>query len=155
MADEDSSDKTEEPTQKRLDEALERGDVVKSQEVNTWFILAGAALIVMAFSGPMSSELKITLGGILANAHRIEVDGRGLVHLTEHLGWAIISATGLSFFVLVLAAIRGNVGQHRLVWSVEGLMPKFSKISPAAGLKRMFSAQALMNFVKGLIKLAL
>ena len=45
MADEDdSSDKTEDPTQKRLDEALERGDVAKSQEVNTWFVLAGALL---------------------------------------------------------------------------------------------------------------
>ena len=42
MADEsDDTDKTEDPTQKRLDEALERGDVVKSQEVNTWFVIAG------------------------------------------------------------------------------------------------------------------
>ena len=47
MADEgDSSDKTEDPTQKRLDDALERGDVVKSQEVNTWFMIAGATLVL-------------------------------------------------------------------------------------------------------------
>ena len=39
-------DKTEEPTQKRLEEALKRGDVVKSQEVNTWFVIAGAALVL-------------------------------------------------------------------------------------------------------------
>ena len=42
VADEqDNTERTEDPTQKRLDEALERGDVVKSQEVNTWFVIAG------------------------------------------------------------------------------------------------------------------
>ena len=39
--------RSEEPTQKRLDEALERGDVVKSQEVNTWFVLGAATLILL------------------------------------------------------------------------------------------------------------
>ena len=47
------TEKTEDPTQKRLDEALKRGDVVKSQEVNTWFVIAGATLVLMAFSGSM------------------------------------------------------------------------------------------------------
>ncbi len=42
MADADESDKTEDPTQKKLDEALLRGDVAKSQEVNTWFVIGGA-----------------------------------------------------------------------------------------------------------------
>ena len=50
------TNKSEDPTQKRLDEALERGDVVKSQEVNTWFVIAGATLVLMAFSGSMSGE---------------------------------------------------------------------------------------------------
>ena len=58
MADEqDDTEKSEDPTQKRLDEALERGDVVKSQEVNTWFVIAAATLILMSFSGSMSSGL--------------------------------------------------------------------------------------------------
>jgi flagellar biosynthetic protein FlhB len=42
----DTSEKTEDPTQKRLEEALKRGDVIKSQEVNTWFIIAGGTLIL-------------------------------------------------------------------------------------------------------------
>ena len=52
MADEnDDTERSEEPTQKRLDDALERGDVAKSQEVNTWFVLAAATLILLSFSG--------------------------------------------------------------------------------------------------------
>ena len=49
-ANNDDTDRSEDPTQKRLDEALERGDVVKSQEVNTWFVIAGGTLVLMAFS---------------------------------------------------------------------------------------------------------
>ena len=48
---EDTEDKTEDPTQKRLDDALEKGDVVKSQEVNTWFVIAGATLVLAAMMG--------------------------------------------------------------------------------------------------------
>ena len=56
MADErDDTERSEDPTQKKLDEALERGDVAKSQEVNTWFVLAAATLILLSFSGSMSS----------------------------------------------------------------------------------------------------
>ena len=49
-------DKTEDPTQKRLDDALERGDVAKSQEVNTWFMIAGATLVLSSFSGSIGAE---------------------------------------------------------------------------------------------------
>jgi flagellar biosynthetic protein FlhB len=57
--------------------------------------------------------------------------------------------------LLALAAIAGNMVQHRLVWSAEGLKPKLSKISLGAGFKRLFSKVALANFIKGLIKLSL
>src|SRR5207302_10092380 len=61
----------------------------------------------------------------------------------------------LPFLLLVLAAILGNMVQHRPVWSAESLKPKLSKISLAAGFKRLFSKIALANFIKGLVKLAL
>ena len=78
MADEDDSEKTEDPTQKRLDDALERGDVAKSQEVNTWFIIAGATLALSSFSGSMVS-MKVSLRDLLANSHAIRVDGTSLL----------------------------------------------------------------------------
>lgn len=66
MAD-DSDDKTEDPTQKHLDEALERGDVVKSQEVNTWFMIAAAALVLSSFSGSIGS-IGMPLRNLIANS---------------------------------------------------------------------------------------
>ncbi len=151
----DTTEKTEDPTQKRLDDALKRGDVVKSQEVNTWFIIAGATLVLMAFSGSMSAELSTTLRGLIANAHNISVDGPALPRLFQKIGVEMIAAVAIPFLLLMLAALGGNLIQHKLIWSLEVLAPKLSKISPAAGFKRLFSAQALANFAKGLVKLVL
>jgi flagellar biosynthetic protein FlhB len=151
----DDTEQSEDPTQKRLDEALERGDVVKSQEVNTWFIIAGATLILLAFSGPMGGGITTTLRGLLANSHAIRVDGRGFLGLVEKLGFEVIAATAMPLLLLMLAGLIGNMIQHRLVWTAEPLKPKLSKISPVAGLGRMFSKQALANFAKGLVKLGL
>ncbi len=74
--------------------------------------------------------------------------------LFRQVGVETIAAVALPFLLLMLAAIVGNAIQHRLIWSADSLTPKFSKISPLAGAKRMFSKVALVNFLKGLIKLA-
>lgn len=151
--DADTTDKTEDPTQKRLDEAHERGDVVKSQEVTTWFIIAGGTLVLASFAGTMGQGLVATMRGLLANSYKISMDGQALPSLFQHLGLELIVSLAVPFLLLMLAALAGNMVQHKLVWSTESLMPKFSKISPMAGLQRMFSKQALANFLKGLAKL--
>jgi flagellar biosynthesis protein FlhB len=153
--DRDDSDKTEDPTQKRLEEALKRGDVVKSQEVNTWFVLAGAAVVLAGFSGSIASGLQTSLRGIVANAHDIPVDRGGIFRLVNQIGLDVLAAAGIPFLLLMLAALLGNVIQHRLVWSGEPLKPKLSKISPIAGAKRLFSKLALVNFAKGIAKLVI
>jgi flagellar biosynthetic protein FlhB len=156
MAEEsDKSDKTEDPTLKKLDDALERGDVAKSQEVNTWFVLAAATLAVVVCSDSLASSLTATLRGLIANAHRLPVDATGLSSLTARLGSDVLAALALPILFLVLAAIAGNIIQHRLVWSGEQLKPKVSKISPLAGAKRLFSKLALVNFAKGILKVLL
>ena len=151
----DEQDKSEDPTQKRLDDALQRGDVAKSQEVNTWFVIAGGTLVLLAFAGSMSHSLSTSMRGLLANSYAIRVEGRGFLPVVQKIGIEIIAAVAIPMLLLVLAAIFGNMIQHRLVWTAEALKPKLSKISPLAGFKRLFSKQALMNFVKGLLKLAL
>src|SRR5262252_6840837 len=130
----DDTEHSEDPTQKRLDEALQRGDVVKSQEVNTWFVLAGATMILLSFSGPMGSGVTTMLRGFIAQAHNIRVDGRGLVATMQTVALEIVGSVALPFVLLMLAAIIGNMIQHRLVWSTEGLKPSLSKVSPGAGL---------------------
>ena len=153
MSDEDdSSDKTEDPSQKRLDDAHEKGDVAKSQEVNTWFVLAGATLVLSSFHGSIGSGILAPLRNLVANSWMIRTDGAGLMALTQSLGYSMLAALGVPFLMFAIAAIAGNMIQHRLVWSAESIKPKFNKVSPGAGFKRIFGKQGLANFVKGLFK---
>jgi flagellar biosynthetic protein FlhB len=154
MADEnDSSDKTEDPTQKRLDDAHDRGDVAKSQEINTWFVIAGGTLVLSTFSGSVGSGILMPMRNLIANSWMVHTDGPGLMELAQSLAYALVAALGVPLLMLALAAIAGNMIQHRLVWSGESLKPKFSKISPGAGAKRIFGKQAAANFGKGIFKL--
>ena len=152
MAD-DNDDKTEDPTQKRLDDAHANGDVAKSQEVNTWFVIAGATLVLSTFSGSIGGGILMPLRNLIANAGMLRADGAALLQLGNTLGIAMLAAIGVPLLMLMLAAIAGNMIQHRLVWSAESLSPKFSKVSPGAGFKRVFGKQAVANFLKGVFKL--
>ena len=152
MAD-DNDDKTEDPTQKRLDDAHAKGDVAKSQEVNTWFVIAGATLVLSTFSGSIGGGILMPLRNLIANAGMLRADGAALLQLGNTLGIAVLAAIGVPLLMLMLAAIAGNMVQHRLVWSAESLSPKFSKVSPGAGLQRVFGKQAVANFAKGVFKL--
>lgn len=155
MADDtDDAEKTEEPTQKKLDDAHEKGDVAKSQEVNTWFVLLAATLVIVMFSRDMGAALSASLKVYLAEAHAIPMDGEHLRTIVGKLGLAILAAIGLPLLILMVAAMAGNMVQHRLLFTTEPLKPKLNKISPLAGAKRLFSSTSLVNFVKGLIKLA-
>jgi flagellar biosynthesis protein FlhB len=156
MADErDDSEQSEDPTPKRLDEAIKRGDVVKSAEVNTWFMIAGGTLVLMVFAAPAAASLQATLRGVLANSYRVGADGPALVALVRQVATDVIAALALPLILLALAALAGSAIQHRIIVSAEPVRPQLSRISPAAGLARLFSKQALANFAKGLAKLAL
>src|SRR6266849_3209748 len=119
MADEQDSDRSEDPSAKRLDEALERGDVVKSQEVSTWFVIGGGALMLAAFSGSMSGGLNSMFRGIIATARQIPVDGVGLIALAARMEREVLAAIGVPLGLVALAALARHVIQHRLVWSTE------------------------------------
>jgi flagellar biosynthetic protein FlhB len=153
--DTDQSEKTEEPSQKKLDDAHERGDVAKSQEIPTLFVLFAATLVVMIVAPYSMSELSRVLTRLVANAHDIPTDGRHLRGLVLQLGLGVAAAVAIPFLAVVLAAVAGNLIQHRPVWSVEPITPKLSKVSPLSGFKRLFSSESLVNFVKGVIKITL
>jgi flagellar biosynthesis protein FlhB len=156
MADTDDKDqKTELPTQRKLDKALEQGDVVKSQEVTSFFILGAATLAFMIAAPSAARDLTARLRGLFANLHQVQMDKSGLMSLGWFSVTAVLAAVALPFVFGVAAAVAGNMIQHRPVWSTEGLSPKFSRLSPMSGLKRMFGKEALVNFVKGLLKIAI
>ncbi len=156
MAEEqDDSSKTEEPTQRKLEEAYKRGDVAKSQELTTLFVLFGGSLVILIGAGPIMFSLSKSMQAIFANAAIMPLDEGQLSLIFMRTMKTLLIALGLPFLALTIAGLAGHVIQHRFIFSLDPITPRFSKISPFAGLKRMFSSQSLVNFAKGLMKIVI
>jgi flagellar biosynthetic protein FlhB len=153
MADEDKESKTQDPTQKRLDDARERGDVAKSQEVNTWFVIAGSTLLLSSFSGSIGTAIEMPMRNLMMNVHQIKVTGPDLLQLLASVEKMLLGTLGVPLLLLMIAGVGSHLIQHRPVWSTEPLSPKFSKLSPMKGIERLFGKQAMANFAKGLFKI--
>ncbi len=150
----DDSDKTEEPTQRRLQEAHDKGDVAKSTEVVTFFALAAITLSIGAASGLSSQLLVVPMRGLIEHAADLSVEGGGLRRLFLSLGTAVGIALAAPMAILAAGALIGNLIQHRAVFSAQSLEPRFDKVSPLSGLKLLISVDNAVNFLRGLIKVA-
>ncbi|MCO5092154.1 flagellar biosynthesis protein FlhB [Bosea sp. (in: a-proteobacteria)] len=156
MAEEaDKEDRTEDPTQRKLDEAAEKGDVPRSQEIGTFFVLSGFTLALLVAAGWSARESMLSLRAFLMNAHQIPSDGAAFMQVTRQGVLTGFMALGLPFAFILCAALVGALIQHKPLWTLDPLMPKFNRISPMAGAKRMFGKDAWINFAKGLAKTSL
>jgi len=151
----DKSEKTEEPSQKKLDDAHEKGDVAKSQEVTTWFMLIGSALLFSVMAPITSAELMGQLKLMLANADTITIGSHGMQTFFRGLANTVLLTVMLPLGLMAIFAVLANLIQHKPVLSLEPIKPKFSKISPLQGTKRLFSGEALVNFAKGIAKITI
>ena len=157
MAEErDESRQTEAPTPRRLEEARRRGQVASSREVTTFFLLA-ASVLAWAAAAPadaarLTLSLRVFLDGAVTWHHSLDPGVAGGVLFEASAMGALALAVPLA--LLSLAPIIAAVSQNAAVWSTESLGMKWERVSPVAGFGRVFSAKALMEFTKSLIKLA-
>ena len=156
MAEEtDDSQQTEQPTQKRLEQAREAGDVVKSTEISGFVVLAGGTLAIAMFGHSLAVGIAGLLTQFIQQPEQIAVDAAGLASLMRGvlLHMAILLAPFMG--VMLAAAVAGHVLQSPPAFNIEKLAPDFSKLSLLSGLSRMFGVEGVINLVKGLIKLAI
>ena len=155
MADEpDETEKTEEPTPKKLEDSRKKGQVALSREVNNWVMLLAATLMVGFLMGPVFIELFDHLKTYLEAAHNFPALPGGFGILLGGSFWKVLSILTLPFLLLIFAAFIGPFIQVGPLFSAESLKPSLSKISPVKGFGRLFSMKSIMEFVKGLLKLA-
>lgn len=154
MADDrDESQQTEEPTQRRLEQAREQGDIVSSPEVTTLILLLGGTLAIAIFAKSASLELMRLFRTFLAEPDQIAVDPGALRVLMAHVVMKVGTIVGPIVLFLMGSGIVANVVQHQPTFSFERLKPNLSKLSPMAGFKRLFGFEGLMTIIKGLIKI--
>src|SRR5579872_7243266 len=156
MADEqDKSQQTEEPTAKRLEQARESGDIVKSSEVTSFVLLAGGTLAIAMFGHSTAIAIAKLLTMFIERPEEMSVDGAGLASLSRGLLLHVALILAPFMGVMILASLAGHVVQSRPSFVPEKLKPDFSKLSIPAGLARMFGPEGWMNLLKGLVKIAI
>jgi len=156
MADDrDDSQQTEEPTQRRLEQAREHGDVVKSPELQTFVLLAGGTLAIAMFGKDAAVNMAEGFRSFIAEPDQMSVGPQALIGLMQSLMTHLALILAPIFAVLMAAGLIGNVVQHRPVFTFDRIKPDFAKLSLTKGIARMFGMDGLTNLLKGLIKIAI
>lgn len=157
MAEEVNVDqKTEEATPKRIQEAEERGNFAHSRELTSAFVLLAAILAFAIAGGYSTRHLMGTWRNLLSQSHVIQLNMEDMQRL---LGWVMENSfTVLSpfLFAILLGGVIANLVQTGGVrFSMHPLLPRFHKMNPWNGFKRLFSRTTLMELFKSLFKLTL
>ena len=156
MAEErDDAQRSEEPTQRRLDEALKKGDVVKSMELASFVMMAGGTLALVLFARSAARDFAAGFTVFLQNPGELPLDGGSALALLRKAVFGFFAIIGPASGLMVVAALGGHLIQHRPVFSAEKLKPSLSKLSPIAGFKRIFGLDGLVNLLKGVAKIGL
>jgi flagellar biosynthetic protein FlhB len=151
----DNSQKTEQPTDKKLRNARDQGQVPHSRELNHWFIIGGGCLILLAFVPHLAALLLDMLRSFIAKPDQVSSDAASLSHIFgETIGRAAL-AIFVPLLILLVGAFCGPLLQTGFLLSAEPLMPHLSKINPLEGVKRLFSSRTIVEFLKNLAKLAI
>ena len=152
MAESDGQERTEDPTGRRLSQAREKGQIPRSREMGTAVVLLSGVLGLMMV-GPSLGRAMLAIWRVNFSFEREgifdpQTMGRALVAAIAELMTPLLSL----FAVVLLASILGNMLIGGINFSTEAMMPKFSKLNPASGLKRMFGVQSLIELVKSIGK---
>lgn len=156
-SDTDQSNKTLEPTEKKLRDARQKGDTPASKESGNLMVVVALALIglfALPYQTPNLVELFVQL---VDSAARIPV-GEGTAGAAQlglvfnHFARGLGAALAPIFLFLLGGAILGVIVRGETVVALDRIKPKASNISPMSGLKRLFSADSLVEFLKSLLK---
>lgn len=151
----DDSSKTEDPTPRRLEEARRKGQVALSREANSWLMLLTATLLIMALAGPVMSKFEQMLVVYLEQSHALPGIPGGFKIVLGGAFTESMKIIALPLIILMLAAFLGPFLQIGPLFAPEIIKMDSSKISPVKGWSRLFSMRAIMEFVKGLLKIAM
>lgn len=149
---EDQFDKTEPATPKKIQESREKGQTMKSREVNTTFMLI-AVLIYLYFNiASIGNTIMSELVYFLSDSYSMHLGYASTVKILYHMIY-IVTFTILPFILIVFfAAIVSNLAQIGFLFTLEPLIPDLTRINPVSGMKRFFSVQSLNELFKSVFK---
>jgi flagellar biosynthetic protein FlhB len=151
----DAATRTEDPTPRRLAQARDRGEVVKTQDLPSMASLAAVSAVVVFGGAWFARRLAEALLPFLSSPDTFTLEGSGGVHVARLAMEAAAPAVGAVFLAAAAAGVFGNVIQTGIVFSPDKLAPDLSRLALGGGLKRIFGLDGLAQWIKSLIKVCL
>jgi flagellar biosynthetic protein FlhB len=155
MAQDSFQERTEKATPKRKQEARRKGNVPRSNEVNSATILIISGLFFLILGKFMFKELMAVMKVLLSNISSMDLSSDKLPHMVKQGGLTFAVLAGPFMMTVFVAGIASNIIQAGLTFSAHSLEPKLEKINPVEGFKRMFAMRSLVELVKNLIKMGI
>ncbi|WP_053146482.1 flagellar biosynthesis protein FlhB [Pseudomonas sp. P97.38] len=152
---ESGQDKTEDPTEKRKRESREKGEIARSKELNTLAIMLAGAGGLLIYGGGLALDLLEIMRLNFSLPREILLTPGAMTQYLLHSGKIAILAVQPILIFLLLAAFIGPISLGGWLFAAGSLAPKFSRMNPLSGLKRMFSTSALMELLKAFGKFLL
>lgn len=152
MAEQDS-DRSEQATQHKLDEARKRGSVARSQDLTAVAMLAGLAIAVYASAWDGLRMAMRMQQRILARIPNLDWTPAGMAHWLGELALGVLGVLAPLFMVLVVVAVLANFAQVGAVFTTHPLKPDLDRLNPASGIKRVMSMRTLYEAGKSILKL--
>ncbi len=155
MAEDSGQDKTEEPTAKRLSEARKKGQVPRSRELNTFVMLITASVMMYFVGDEMVKGIAALMKQQFSLSREVIFDPASPVIYFEQVvldGMLLILPLVIP---LIIAALLTPIAIGGWNFSMQSMQPKFSKMNPLSGIKRMFGPQGLIELLKAVLKIAL
>jgi flagellar biosynthetic protein FlhB len=151
----DDDDRTEEPTQRKLEQAREKGDIIYSTEVGAALSLVAATCIIAFMAGPIVSQLGRGFLAFLSTPDQFATDPRSLEAIAIAVVMKVVGVLALAALALAGAGLASRYLQDQPTFTAERLSPKLDKLNPVEGFKRVFGKAAFASFSKALVKLAI
>lgn len=152
---EDGSEKSEEPTEKKLRESREKGQIPRSKELTTLLMTLSAALFLLFYGAQMIDDFQILATRGLSLDRDVAFDELKMWNLIQGLIVQGIWMITPFLLLMVMVALISPMLLGGWSFSTKAMAPKLSKLNPAAGIKRMFSAKALLELIKAFAKFVL
>ncbi|MDZ4191341.1 flagellar biosynthesis protein FlhB [Ectopseudomonas chengduensis] len=149
---ESGADKSEEPTGKRLEESRKKGQIARSKELNTLSVTLTGTVALIVFGAYMGNVLMDIMRGNFSLPRDVLLNEGSMALYLLASGKQALLAVQPFLIALLIASVVGPIALGGWLFSAEALQPKASRMNPLAGLKRMFSVQALVELVKALAK---
>jgi len=153
MAENQEKDKTEAATAYKLEQARKKGQVAKSMELNGIVSLATFTLIVLALYEGISQDITKELKYYLVSSGSINITENATMDLFMRSSIEIITLLSPILVALIITGVIVTMIQTKPVFTTEPIKPKFNKLNPVDGFKRIFSIKTLFELIKTLLKL--